>query len=171
MSALATELGLEHEGSPVRLEGRQLTVVVDTDDGPVPLQRIGSGANWMGYHIVAHLALHQYFIEKARPVPRFLMLDQPTQAYYPPGTGQVRIDREGLPEDADSEAVRGLFRLLRRFAEDDARGLQIIVCEHAMLDEAWYLDRVRHVWRDGRALIPAEWLTAAEEAEGAAEEA
>lgn len=170
MSALATELGLEHEGSPVRLEGRQLTVVVDTDDGPVPLQRIGSGANWMGYHVVAHLALHQYFVEKARPVPRFLMLDQPTQAYYPPGTGQVRIDREGLPEDADSEAVRGLFRLLRRFAEDDARGLQIIVCEHAMLDESWYVDRVRHVWRDGRALIPAEWLTAAAEADGAVEE-
>lgn len=165
MSALASQLDLEHGGSPVRLEGRRLTVVIDTDDGPVPLQRIGSGANWMGYHVVAHLALHQYFVEKARPVPRFLMLDQPTQAYYPPGVaaGTVATTAEGLPEDADSEAVRALFLLLRRVTGEDAHGLQIIVTEHAMLDEPWYLERVKHVWRDGDALIPKDWLVPREQ--------
>jgi hypothetical protein len=158
MSELAIELDVEHAGQPVQLDGRQLTVVVDTDDGPVRLPRIGSGANWMGYHIVAHLALHKYLIDKQRPVPRFLMIDQPTQAYYPPGGRAVRYDAEGLPEDADSEAVRRVFRMLLRFTETDARGLQIIVCEHAMLDEPWYAERVEHEWRDGEALIPADWL-------------
>lgn len=162
MSALASDLDIEHAGQPVQLDGRRLTVVVDTDEGPVRLPRIGSGANWMGYHVVAHLALHKYLIEKQRPVPRFLMLDQPTQAYYPPSGSAVRYDAEGLPEDADSGAVRRLFRMLLSFTATEARGLQIIVCEHAMLDEPWYIQSVEHEWRDGVALIPSAWYRPAD---------
>jgi hypothetical protein len=62
--------------------------VTDTSDGPLPLQRIGSAANWIGYHLATHLALHQFFVENDRPVPRFLMIDQPTQAFYPSDTAK-----------------------------------------------------------------------------------
>lgn len=74
---------LEHVGTSVRLDLNQLTVVADTDAGPAPLSRIGSAANWAGYHLVAHLALHRYFVRNERPVPHLPMIDQPTQAYFP----------------------------------------------------------------------------------------
>ena len=50
----------------------------------IPMDRMGSGENWVGYHLIGHLALHSWFVEHARPVPRFLFLDQPSQVYFPP---------------------------------------------------------------------------------------
>jgi hypothetical protein len=163
ITELSDTLRLEHEGSRVNLDGAKLTVVVDTPDGPVPLQRVGSAANWMGYHVATHLALHQYMAEQSRPVPSFLMLDQPTQAYYPPGEKDVRTDDEGLPIDADSLAVRTLFRTLVDWVEAQDGAVQVIVCEHAKLDEAWYTEHTEHDWRGGEALIPPNWLPAASE--------
>jgi Protein of unknown function (DUF3732) len=95
MTRFAHELGLEHAADSVRLDLAQLTVVTDTDDGPIPLYRIGSAANWVGYHLATHLALHKFFTENERPVPRLLMFDQPTQAYYPSrGAEKDRSARE-----------------------------------------------------------------------------
>ena len=56
MTAYSEALELEHRGSQLRLDIRNLTVVADTLDGPVPLFRMGSGENWVGYHVIAHLA-------------------------------------------------------------------------------------------------------------------
>lgn len=58
-------------------------MVSDTPTEPVPMAQMGSGQNWLWCHLLAHLALHKWFVEKGRPVPRFLILDQPTQVYYP----------------------------------------------------------------------------------------
>jgi Protein of unknown function (DUF3732) len=76
-------LQLEHSAEDVRLDLAKLTVVADTPTGPAPLSRIGSAKNWVGYHLSTHLALHRFLALQDRPVPRFLMLDQPTQAHYP----------------------------------------------------------------------------------------
>ncbi|WP_446750142.1 DUF3732 domain-containing protein [Streptomyces sp. SceaMP-e96] len=83
MTQWADRLKLEHGTRHVRLDLKRLTVVTDSDEGVAELMRIGSGKNWVGYHLVAHLALHQYFVAHGRPIPRLLMLDQPTQPYYP----------------------------------------------------------------------------------------
>jgi Protein of unknown function (DUF3732) len=83
MTQWARDLGLEHSRYPLRLDLKNLTVVADTADGPVPMSRMGSGENWVGYHLIAHLALHHWFVQRARPVPRFLFLDQPSQVYFP----------------------------------------------------------------------------------------
>lgn len=77
MTQDSEKLDLEHSGSRLRLDIRQLAVVADTLDGPVPLFRMGSGGNWVGYHVVAHLALHRWFRQKDRPVPGFVFVDQP----------------------------------------------------------------------------------------------
>jgi hypothetical protein len=155
MTRYADYLELEHSGDSVRLDLARLTVVTDTERGPAPLFRIGSGANWIGYHLVAHLALHRYFVRQNRPVPRFLMLDQPTQAYYPSEVTQ----RSGVPAtDADREAVRRMFQLIYDVAAELAPELQIIVCDHANLPEQWFQDSVVHNWRYGRKLIPSTWL-------------
>lgn len=93
LTKIAGELALEHGENQLRLDRRRLTVVADTVDGPLILSNIGSGENWVGYHVAAHLALHKLFRSRRRPVPAFLMLDQPSQAYYPPERDIGQIDK------------------------------------------------------------------------------
>ncbi|WP_211287531.1 DUF3732 domain-containing protein [Isoptericola jiangsuensis] len=151
----AERLGLEHSDDDVRLDLSRLTIVADTDSGPARLSRIGSAKNWVGYHLATHLALHGYFVRQSRPVPRFLMLDQPTQAHYP----AENDNSSGLPsEDADRLAVRAMFELMYDAVQDLAPDFQVIVCDHADLPENWFQEAVRERWRNGAALIPAEWL-------------
>jgi len=159
MTLWAEELQLEHTGS-VRLDLKRLTVVADTDQGPAPLMRIGSAANWIGYHLVAHLAMHRYFARQDRPVPRFLMLDQPTQAYYPSEVAQ----RSGVAEgEEDRAAVLRLFQLMRSVVDELAPAMQIIVCDHANLPDPWFQDAVgQNNWREGRKLIPDTWIEEAQ---------
>jgi hypothetical protein len=155
MSQYAEQLQLEHRSDSVRLDLARLTVVTDTPTGPAPLFRIGSAANWIGYHLVTHLALHRFFTLQGRPVPRFLMLDQPTQAHYPAEADNAT----GAPElDADRVAVRRMFEVMRDVVEELAPAFQVIVCDHADLPEQWFQDAVRHRWRGGLKLIPSDWL-------------
>ncbi len=157
MTRWAERLQLEHGDQSVRLDLNRLTVVTDTEDGPAPLFRIGSGENWVGYHIVTHLALHRYFVHQVRPVPRILMLDQPTQAWY-----RSEVDQASglLENDADRAAVNSMFRLIYDVAVELAPNLQIIVCDHANLPEDWFQESVSHNWRGGEKLIPSEWIEA-----------
>lgn len=37
--------------------------------------------NWVGYHLIVHFSLYQWFVKQERPVPRFLFVDQPPQVY------------------------------------------------------------------------------------------
>jgi len=157
----ARDLHLEHSGSPVRLDLRQLTVVADTPHGPVSMAEMGSGENWVSYHIAAHLALHRLLVGRERPVPRFLFLDQPSQVYFPsekdPGDGAM-----GALSDADHEAVVRMFHVIAGFVHDVAPNFQIVVMEHADLQEDWYQQAVRERWRGGEKLVPAEWLDSEE---------
>ncbi len=162
IATYAKDLGLEYSGNALRFDLPNLQVVADTDQGPVPLRRMGSGANWVGYHLAVHFALHHWFVQKKRPVPRFLFLDQPTQVYYPQD-----LDAEGslevLDED-DREAVKHMFRWLVDVTEELTPHFQVIVTDHADLDEDWFQEHIirgpdgsPERWR-GKKLIPASWL-------------
>ena len=154
MTAYARRLQLEYADA-VWLDANRLTVMADTAQGAMPLFRVGSAANWIGYHLAVHLALHRYLVRHDRPVPHFLMLDQPTQAYYPSDVEQER----GLPgSEDDREAVSRMFELMRDVCEELAPGLQIIVCDHANLPDDWFQASVRQNWRGGEKLIPQEWI-------------
>jgi hypothetical protein len=157
MTVYSEALELEHRGSQLRLDIRNLTVLADTLDGPVPLFRMGSGENWVGYHVLAHLALHKWFRQKNRPVPAFLIFDQPSQAHYPP-----ERDSDGSLEvlaDEDQRAVLQLFKLISDAAGELAPDLQIIVMDHADLKRQWFEDAVVERWRGGEKLIPQAWIT------------
>jgi hypothetical protein len=156
MGDWARRLQLEYSEFPVRIDVSRLNVVADTDAGTVPLERMGSAANWVGYHLVAYLALHKLFIEKERPVPGFVMFDQPTQAFYPPEA--IQADRLDAATDADRAAVARMFELLRDVAQQLAPHLQIIVMDHANLDQPWFQDAIVEEWRGGRKLVPQDWL-------------
>jgi hypothetical protein len=158
MTSHARALKLEHGDRLVRLDLKKLTVVADTPQGITELLRIGSGKNHVGYHLVAHLALHQYFVANSRPVPRFLMLDQPTQPYYPSDMAKQRGRLEDLALDEDRVTVTGLFELMHQVVAELSPGFQIIVSDHADLPYTWYQESVRYRWRGGETLIPASWL-------------
>ncbi|MCW2772657.1 MAG: hypothetical protein JWN91_983 [Nocardioides sp.] len=137
MTEYARRLGVEHVQNSVRLDLANLTVATDTDDGPLPLPRIGSAANWIGYHLATHLALHRFLVQNTRPVPRFLMIDQPTQAFFPSdaakNSGQV-------VKDADRDAVLAMFTLMRDVVDELSPKFQVIVSDHADLEEEWFQD-------------------------------
>ncbi|MFP3541278.1 DUF3732 domain-containing protein, partial [Pseudomonas sp. SIMBA_044] len=73
----------EFSDYPARLDLKQLTVVFDKTERPVPMARTGGGENHLAYHLSALLALHWFAAKSNRPLPRFLMIDQPTQVYFP----------------------------------------------------------------------------------------
>lgn len=155
MTEWSRNLNLEHSRFPLRLDLKNLTIVADTTDGPVPMARMGSGENWVGYHLIAHLALHRWFVQRARPVPRFLFLDQPSQVYFP-----SEKDLEGsmeLVSEDDRAAVVRMFRLVFDVVRDIAPGLQVVITEHADINEDWYQASVVERWRGGLKLVPEDW--------------
>lgn len=157
MTDYSTRLDLEHRGSQLRLDIRNLTVIADTLSGPVPLFRMGSGENWVGYHVLAHLALHKWFRQKERPVPGFLFFDQPSQAHYPP---EKDVDGSiDVLANEDQTAVTELFQLIYSVANDIAPELQVIVMDHADLKTDWFAKSVTARWRGNEKLIPENWYS------------
>lgn len=155
MSNWARALELEHSGSPLRLDLRKLTIVADTADGPVPMNRMGSGENWVGYHLIGHLALHEWFTKLDRPVPRFLFLDQPSQVYFP---SEKYVDSSNsMVSDDDREAASRMFRFVFDVVNDMAPQFQIVITEHADINEDWYQEAVVERWRQGLKLVPDDW--------------
>ena len=155
MTDWARELDLEHSKFPLRLDLKRLTIVADTADGPVPMDRMGSGENWVGYHLIAHLALHEWFTKRGRPVPRFLFLDQPSQVYFPPEK-DVDGSMSGVVED-DRQAVVRMFQFVFKVVSEQAPGLQVVMTEHADIKEDWYQNAIVERWRGGAKLVPEEW--------------
>ncbi|MBW7864586.1 MAG: DUF3732 domain-containing protein [Candidatus Hydrogenedentes bacterium] len=157
MTQWAQELELEHSMFPLRLDIKKLTIVADTPNGPVPMDRMGSGENWVSYHLIGHLALHQWFTEQGRPVPRFLFLDQPSQVYFPP-----EKDVDGTFDSVGEEdrvAVSRMFSFVCGVVERLAPEFQVVITEHADIAEDWYHDAVVERWRGGLKLVPEDWPT------------
>jgi hypothetical protein len=162
MTEWANFLELEHQESPYRLDVKKLTVIADRPERPIAMDRMGSGENWLGCHLIAHLALHKHFVEQQRPVPHFLILDQPSQVYFP--SKEAYLAMEGKTEqeiqgaNADIQAVNRMFKLLFDVCEELSPHLQIIVLEHANLeDERFQQALVEAPWTNGQALIPANF--------------
>ena len=162
ITELSRELDLEHSEHPIRFDDKKLTVVADAQQqGPISMDKMGSGANWVGYHIAVHLALHQLFAQRRRPVPRFLFLDQPSQVYFPAEKdteGQLEIGRDGAVVDEDRDAVLRMFELVKNMVSDLEGEFQVIVTEHADPDVDWYQEAVVERWRGGGTLVPTDWI-------------
>lgn len=157
MTEMARKLGLGHTESSVRVELNRLTVVADTQEGAIYMNSsIGSAKNWVGYHLATALSLQEYFVKETRPVPSFLVLDQPSQAFFPAERSSEEID------DQDRKDALAQFTLIRDVVSDLDDALQVIVLDHADFDEGWFRAAVRERWRDGEALIPNSWVESAQ---------
>jgi len=89
-----------------------------------------------------------------------LLLDQPTQAFFPTNKRNAPDRTLADLRDEDQEQVGRIFELLRATVEGLAGAMQVIVMDHAELDEDWFADAVGdNTWRGGRGLVPSDWFT------------
>ncbi|SFQ23851.1 DUF3732 domain-containing protein [Variovorax sp. 770b2] len=154
----------EWPNDPIKLIINDLTIKVIRGAKDVYLWEVGSGANWLAYHIAITTALQRYFLEVPHhPVPGLLIYDQPSQVYFP----VKRVVRENEPAEdldwrmEDVAAVRKVFTLLDAEVHFAQGRLQVIVLDHAD-EEVWGgLPNVHAVeeWRGkAKALVPPAWL-------------
>jgi len=157
MTELAQSLPLEHSEHGVRIDPYRLTVVADTLQGPAYMDAgaIGSGMSWVGYHLAAYLAIQDYFIDANRPVPRFIILDQPSQAFFPRDR-KIGGDLAEL-SDTDRDNTRKLYKMVFDVVAELHGQLQIIAFDHADFDDDWFQASIIETWRNGVALIPTSW--------------
>ena len=156
-------LDAETPNDPVSLSDTELTLKVQRAAREDFLWEIGSGSNWLSYHVAITLALHQFFLSlPACPVPNFIVYDQPSQVYFPQRLAD-RTDGEPRAEpewsDQDVEAVRKVFVAMSQALTATSEGFQIIVLDHAGKSVWGGVPLVHEVddWRNGSALIPTEW--------------
>jgi len=172
IESVAKELQLEHATENVSINTKELTLQFNPPESGRTdfLWEVGSGQNWVGYHIATMIALHKYFLHlPSTPVPQFLVIDQPSQVYFPDESWPSLEDgpegeHESDPQSADIAGVRRIFKVLSDFMAGAAPNFQIIVTEHAG-SIAWKGYPYVHLagnWRDGHDefLIPADWLSA-----------
>lgn len=156
IGVLAKKLGLEFSENPIRLHAKKLQLIFDTPQGAIRLDQIGSGENWVGYHLATLLSIHSWFANQKRPVPRFIFFDQPSQIYYPQDYSDVEYEEAPII-DEDRASLTHMFRTILEWNSKLEEPPQIILTEHADLDEDWYQEAVVQRWRYGEKLIPERW--------------
>lgn len=158
---LVPKLDAERPQDPVSFSIQDLTVRVSGRDREDYLWEIGSGSNWLSYHLSVAVALHEFFLQLPQsPVPSFLVVDQPSQVYFPKQLTPAQRAGEAEPyEDEDVVAVRKIFAMLAEAVRDSNGRLQIIVLDHAT-DTVWggvEGINVAAEWRYGTKLVPDDW--------------
>ena len=160
-------LQLEHAAENVKLNLRELTLQFSPLSGRTDfLWEVGSGQNWVGYHVAGMLALHEHFLSlHDSPVANFLVIDQPSQVYFPeawPSMEQAPKAPDKADRSPDIEGVHRIFSALSAFLDAVSAQFQIIVTEHAGSITWRGLPHVHLVgnWREGhdQFLIPDSWI-------------
>lgn len=167
----ADKFELENRGS-ITLDKVELTLRFDKHNPDIKefLWEVGSGENWMGYHISTFLALHEYFSkQKNSPIFNFLVIDQPSQVYFPTAvSGYNELDNlsvydnlENYSRNHDLNATKRIFEMLEYGLKRSNYSYQIIVLEHADQSIWGNLKNTIEVrnWKsidDG--LIPKDWI-------------
>lgn len=161
---LVPHLDCERPDDPISLEINDLTIKVTGTTRDDYLSEIGSGSNWLSYHVAMMLALQQFFLTlDHRPVPSFLVMDQPSQVYFP----KKLVVREGedLEEphlkDEDIVAVQKVFKVMGDVVGAAKGRLQVIVLDHAPREVWGSIPNLVafEEWRDGVKLVPTEWIS------------
>jgi len=127
------------------------------------MSEIGGGANYLKFHLITLLSLHKHFIQQNQPIPGFIVLDQPSQVFFPSREDYEAIQNSS-PEasqfrDGEIAAAERMFNFLFDVCEQLNPDLQIIILEHAYFAPRFQDALVNNEdWFGGRALIPQSWI-------------
>jgi hypothetical protein len=140
--------------------------VIEAGSGAVlRLPDVGSDQNYLAVHIALSFALQRYFEMSRSPVPGLLVFDQVSRPYFPTSGEDDEAEIRGGEEDEDIQAMRRHIDFL--FKETTRRdGLQVLLIEHAYFaDDPRFVAATRERWTraSGRALIPLDWPTRADD--------
>lgn len=138
MDRIAGNLDFEKELKPVDF-------YFDIDDfsfihqhkGKIRLDEMGSGANWLACHLSIMVAfLHLSCSNNKSVIPSLLMIDQPSQVYFPRTAKLNEMDSEDADVfDDNIKQVRQIFKVLKDeidlIEKNTGFKPQIIVLEHA----------------------------------------
>lgn len=155
MSSWSDKLSWEYKNYNLRFDPKKLTLFADSDEKSESLQQMGSGENWLACHLFIHLALHKHFIDKKRPVPNFIIFDQPTQVHYPNGYNNINGT---IATSEDEIADKKMFHFLFEVTKQLAPNLQVIITDHADFENDEFQEAVVAKWKNGEKLVPLEWL-------------
>lgn len=173
ISSILPTLDIEEKYSiaPCELSITDLSLKITLDNGAKHfLSEIGSGSNWLSYHVALTTALQRYFsADSNSPVSGFVVYDQPSQVYFPrrladegkitQGDNSSEEDKAKDFRDEDVEAVKNIFYTIASTIMAD-RGLwQAIILDHAPESVWGNIQNIHKVaeWRDGEKLIPYDW--------------
>lgn len=159
-------LDIDRQNDPVELDIENLTLkILSTGSNRSDhLWEVGSGANWMGYHLSALFALHEHFLSlKHNFVPSFILIDQPSQVYFPKDVPKVikgvKTFAEFALQSDDLIQTRKIFIAAANSVQRTKNKLQVIIVEHAP-EITWQGIDIHKVdeWSGENALIPKEWI-------------
>jgi len=139
------------------------------------LSKLGSGANHMCFHLATLLGLHEYFLKlqeesKKNYISSFLVLDQPSQVYFPENFSEIESATSDKKKkiSEDIENTTQIFKVCSKFLERTNFQTQIIILEHAPAETWKGVDNIHLVeeWRGYldiddsgyNALIQKDWL-------------
>ncbi|MEJ0029520.1 MAG: DUF3732 domain-containing protein [Bacteroidota bacterium] len=160
-------LDIDRPLDPVELDITNLTLKIFSTESHRAdfLWEVGSGANWMGYHLSTLFALHEHFLSlKSNYVPSFLFIDQPSQVYFPKAMPAVDPNittfEQFRSQSDDLTQTRKIFSSAADCLKRTKSQLQIIIVEHAP-EITWQgIEEIHLVeeWREENALIPKTWF-------------
>ncbi len=159
-ATIIPNLDAEFPTYPIELSIKDLSIQVIGPERADWLWEIGSGANWLTYHIAVSAALQRFFMQsKSHPVPHLLVYDQPSQVYFPRSVTGDQPEPEW--KDQDINAVRKVFATLAKEVGDSKGRLQVIVLDHASHDVWGGIEHIHALpeWRGSEKLVPLAWTT------------
>jgi len=144
MTEWAEKIDLEWQDAFYRFDLKNQTVSVSWDNRSNPMDSFSGGLTLLGCHLITLFALHKHFILHKRPVPSFLILDQPIQGYLSQNS------------ERDNEKVKLILNLISEVCSELSPNFQIILTEHDLLDGTEFY-RIEPHWTEEKGLIPFSW--------------
>ncbi|WP_163408208.1 DUF3732 domain-containing protein [Flavobacterium ajazii] len=140
MNRICEKLDFEEELKPIDLNFNieDFSFYHKNKDGKIRLDEMGSGANWLASHLSIFLSFLYLNLKNEKSViPSFLVLDQPSQVYFPRSSKKEELtDEDDLMKfDDNIDQVKNIFKVLSEEIEliytNTGIKPQIIVLEHA----------------------------------------
>jgi len=162
MSAICELLDFEEEFKPGKIlfDLEKFSLKYNLKDKEnILLSEMGSGSNWLAIHLSAFLGfLYLHSTTPTSKIPSILVLDQPSQVYFPKIYKQLDEEVENGQKKVDDNIiqVKNIFKVISdeitNIDKECGYKPQVIVLEHA--DEDEFSQFIKYRWnKDGNKLI------------------